>query len=350
MPALCDVVIPIWNQPALTRRCLESILQSTSEPTRLILIDNGSLPETRGLLEEWKAHSPVPVLLLRNETNLGFIRAVNQGIRAASAPWVCLLNNDTLVTSGWLTEMLKVAESDPSIGLVNPTSNSLGFHPGEVPLEPYAAGLKKLSGTSTDLTTALGFCLLSRRELLASLGGLDESYGMGNFDDDDLSRRARQRGLRCVRACGSYVFHEEKASFRHLPSWEEAFEENRRRFEAKWGKRLRILCEKIPADTALALLKEGHWLYLLGSMDDLPKELSSQAQVACLGFTRGPWRLKATLRLLTKRKKPFDLIIAFDSQWSRWLKRLRGLYRAQLLVPSSDEEILRQCQTLSQSR
>jgi GT2 family glycosyltransferase len=121
---LCDVIIPIWNQPEMTKRCLDSVLAATAESVRLILVDNGSEPSTQDWLRQFAAQSTVPAELIRNRENLGFIKAVNQGIRAARAPWVCLLNNDTVVTSGWLTEMIRVAESDPKIGLVNPTSNS----------------------------------------------------------------------------------------------------------------------------------------------------------------------------------------------------------------------------------
>ncbi len=355
--AVCDIVIPIWNQPELTQRCLESVLAATTEPIHLILIDNGSQPPTQQLLDRFQTDHPSMAQVIRNTTNLGFIRAVNQGIRAGKASWICLLNNDTQVTPGWLAEMIRVAESDPTIGLVNPTSNSLGFHPGPSPLEEYADRLRSQTGRSTELSPALGFCLLARRQLFERVGLLDESYGMGNFDDDDLSRRVRQAGLRCVRACAAYVFHEEKASFRHLPDWKKDFEENRRRFEEKWGRRLRILCSplapdlknRIPVQALRKLLEEGHWLTFFGDPGTIPPEIVSHAQVGCVGVNGSRWRLQATWRLLTKRKKPFDLVVSFDPAWSRALKTLKGLYRAQLLHCPTEEEITERCHRLSRS-
>ena len=353
---ICDVVIPIWNQPELTQRCLESILLSTDEPIRLILIDNGSGPQTRLALEKFQKQSPFPVQIIRNDTNLGFIKATNQGIRASQAEWVCFLNNDTVVTQGWLCEMLKVAREDPKIGLVNPTSNSLGFYLGKESLSTYAASLKSQSGSATELSTALGFCLLAKRSLFDSIGLLDETFGMGNFDDDDLSQRVRLGGYRCVRACAAYVYHEEKASFRNLPGWKKAFWENRRRFEQKWGRRLRILYSWIgplpPEEPAiiqplLELLGRGHWLTLLTPKDGFPQAVTSHAQVTCLTVPRNGWRLRATLRLLLKRKKPFDLVVSYDLLWSRWLHRLRWIHRAHLLHAPTTQEILKQCQTLS---
>lgn len=351
---VCDIVIPIWDQPERTKRCLDALLEATAEPVRLILIDNGSHPPTREYLERLKETSPLPVLLIRNEENLGFIKATNQGIRAGDSPWICLLNNDTVVTAGWLTEMLKVA-ADPAIGLVNPTSNSLGFHPEKASLETYAEGLKPLAGQWAELPMALGFCLLARRSLLDQVGQLDESFGMGNFEDEDLSLRVKRTGLRCVRACASYVHHEEKTSFRDLPDWEEQFRANRRRFEERWGRALRILWAPIrssnplplPKEVILKLASQGHWLYLAAMPGAIPREISSHAQVTALPVDRSRWRIQATLRLLLRRKKPFDLVISYDDAWSRWVGRLRRLHSARLLPMPTDQEILDQCRQLS---
>ena len=350
-PTLCDIVIPVWNQPEKTQRCLESILKQTREPVRLVLIDNGSQPPTRKLLEAFHQESAVPVHLIRNETNLGFIRATNQGIRACQGPWVCLLNNDTLVTAGWLTEMLKAATSDPRIGLVNPTSNSLGFRT-QAPIEEYAESLKSLTGQATDLSTALGFCLLARKSMFDEVGLLDEGFGMGNFEDDDLSRRVQAAGYRCVRACAAYVYHEEKTSFRHLPRSEKAFRENRQRFEQRWGRPLRILwalAGPVPKETALQLNAQGHWLCFVAAPETVPAEISNRAQVTFLR-TRGPaWRLPAALRLLLKRKKPFHLVISADPVWSRWVRRLRWLHRAEILDAPTEPEILERCRQLARA-
>ncbi len=356
--ATCDIIIPIWNQLELTKRCLESVLASTEEPIRLILVDNGSQPPTRRALDQFQAESRLPTQIIRNDSNLGFIRASNQGLRCSRGPWVCLLNNDTIVTPGWLTEMLKVARSDPKIGLVNPTSNSLGFHPGKTPLADYAAGLKAESGRWTELSTALGFCLLARRSLFERIGFLDESFGMGNFDDDDLSRRARDEGLTCARACAAYVHHDEKASFRLLPGWKRDFEANRRRFEQRWGRRLRILWAPLPAPSSpapipvpqvLQLLEQGHWFCFVGPPEALPREIASHAQVSRLDATPLNWRRRALLRLLWKRKKPYDLVISQDPAWSGWVTRLKGLHRARLLEQPTAQEVLSQCRTLSRS-
>ncbi len=358
MTILCDIIIPIWNQPELTKRCLESVAASTRQ-VRLILVDNGSRPPTRELLERFAREGGLPARILRNERNLGFIRAANQGIRAATSPWVCLLNNDTVVTQGWLQEMIRVAQANPKIGLLNPTSNSLGFDAGRMPLDEFARGLKAQSGQWAELSVALGFCLLARRDLFDRIGLLDESFGMGNFDDDDLSRRARQAGLLSARACAAYVYHEEKASFRRLPGWEKEFERNRRRFEQKWGRRLRILwvMPGAPGDgatavgrVALDLAKQGHWICFASPPGRLPEEVLRHAQISRLPVKEGGWRLKLFLRLLAKRKKPFQLVVTYDAAWASGLQRWRWILPAQILVNPSPEQVAEACQRPSRSR
>ena len=345
MMTLCDIVIPIWNQPGLTKRCLESVAACTREPVRLILVDNGSDAPTRELLERFRAEGKIPAELLRNERNLGFIKAVNQGIRAGKAPWICLLNNDTVVTGGWLSEMIHVAKSDPGIGLVNPTSNCLG-HPtqGRTP-EEIARQLAEKHGQSVPMSTGVGFCLLASRELFNRIGLLDEQFGMGNFDDDDLTLRARQAGRRPVRALAAYVHHKEKASFKNLPGWKKAFDENRKRFEKKWGRKLRILWgPAVPSSLPLeALVAEGHWVSVAGPCNGR----ADLAQVDYLGYSGSGWRPKTLWRLLSKRKKPFDLVVSHDPAWTRWVRRLKPLHRARVLENPTEQELLQACRTLS---
>ena len=156
----CDIIIPVWNQRAVTEECARSILENTAGDYRIIVIDNASADETRQYLERLVSERSSRVMLIRNAVNEGFIKAVNKGIEASAAEYVCLLNNDTLVFDGWLTEMIKVAQADKTIGIVNPSSNNLGQRPAEgEALHDYAAKLRPLSGRSVELGSAIGFCM-----------------------------------------------------------------------------------------------------------------------------------------------------------------------------------------------
>lgn len=358
----CDIIIPIWNQPALTQRCLESVTAATTTPYRLILVDNGSETPTRELLAATARQNPDHVTVIRNKQNLGFIKAVNQGMRASDAPSVCLLNNDTVVTPGWLETMLRVTEQDPAIGLVNPSSNTLGYRPPAATVEAITAyaqhTIAPLAQQTRDLAMGTGFCLLITRAVLDTIGLFDERYGMGNFEDADFSKRAVHAGYRCVQALGAYVYHEEKASFKLRPGWEAGFRTNRALFEQRWGRPLRILWEAHGTDPTMAaawtpillrLAREGHWLWCSAPNGLVPAAVRRYTNVHVLDETNR-WRLETLWFVLKRRKKPMDLVVAQDETLARWLTLARPGHRAVLLRRPAPTEVEYQCQRLSRSQ
>lgn len=355
MPA-CDIIIPIWNQPIRTARCLDSV-RATTRDYRLILIDNGSDAPTRALLDRVAQADPARVTILRNAENLGFIKAVNQGLRASTAPYLCLLNNDTVTTPGWLEEMLRVTEQDPAIGLVNPSSNTLGCPPPSATPDAilaHAATLNDCRGQTREMSLTVGFCLLIRRAVLDEVGWLDERYGMGNYEDADLSLRALEAGYRCVQAVGAYVYHEEKVSFKLQPRWETAYRANQRMFHQRWGRTLRILWEyhrpaPLPGDYEPAmtrLLRRGHWLWYSADARVVPERVRRFTTAGPVAA--GPaWRRQALWYVLKRRKKPVHLVVAHDPWLARWLRRLRPLHAATVLYQPTVKELEDQCQRLS---
>ena len=110
---LTSIIIVTFNQLEYTRRCVESIQRLTDEPYELIFVDNGSSDGTVAYLK-----SLAGATVIENTDNRGFPAAVNQGIAAAKGSRILLLNNDTIVTTGWLRRMLAALDSDPKIGLV----------------------------------------------------------------------------------------------------------------------------------------------------------------------------------------------------------------------------------------
>ena len=210
----CDIIVLVWNLLDYTKECIQAVLKNTAFPYHLIVIDNASNAPTRDYLIKMAQENKDKVTLLRNEENLGFVKAANQGIRAATAAYVCLLNNDTQVSPGWLTEMIKVAEGSQQIGILNPNSNTLGCKPKkQQPLELLAQQLKSYSGEYSELAWATGFCMLIKRKTIEEVGHFDEIYGMGTFEDADFCKRAQSLGYLSVCARGAYVYHREGRSF-----------------------------------------------------------------------------------------------------------------------------------------
>jgi GT2 family glycosyltransferase len=238
---LCDIIIPVWDQVDLTRRCLDAIRNRTRVPYRLILIDNGSAAETRKYLEDLAGDSPSGVILIRNPENRGYLRAVNQGLSRSTAPYLCLLNNDIEVTGEWLERLLRFSKAHPRAGLINCQQNHDPGRPRPRDLEAFARTQVQDEGRWMELDHSTGGCLFFSRQLFLEIGFLDEAYGGGHWEDNDYARRAQAKGYRCVRLLDTYVWHEVSASFKNLEGWREEARRNEILFYQRWGKPLRLI-------------------------------------------------------------------------------------------------------------
>jgi O-antigen biosynthesis protein len=239
VPGLTSIVIVTHNEIAHTRACLDSIRLRTDEPYELIVVDNGS---TDGTPQEVKLHTDIR--LIANAGNRGFPAAVNQGIAIAAGSQILLLNNDTLVTTGWLRRMLSALESAPGVGLVGPVSNRVS---GAQRVDARYGQISELDGfawqwglehSRQTLATdrLVGFCLLIKRTVIEQIGGLDERFGIGNFEDDDFCRRAQQAGLKLLIARDAFVHHAGHATFVGSGADLNAIlDRNRRLYEEKWS-------------------------------------------------------------------------------------------------------------------
>ena len=197
---MTSIVLLTHNQLDYTRRCVESIRRYTDEPYELVFVDNGSQDDTVNYLQ-----SLGNVKLICNTENRGFPAGANQGIRAASGRQILLLNNDTVVTTGWLQRLLRALHSAPDIGLAGPCSNCVSGGQ-EIPvlygdvsgLDGFAWEWGKANDQVVQETDRLiGFCFLFRREVMDRIGLLDERFGIGCFEDDDYCLRASPGRLPC---------------------------------------------------------------------------------------------------------------------------------------------------------
>ena len=235
----CDIIIPIWNQIEFTKACIEKIENSTRYPYRLILVDNGSDQETRIYLESLKEKNR-NVLLIRNEKNLGFVKAVNQGLRISEAPYVCVLNNDTLPGEGWLGEMVKFAEKNPQIGLTNPLCK--GHEESLMTVDEYANFVASRNKDKyMEMNQCQGYAMLIKRAVIEKIGYLDEQFEMGGFDDTDFSIRASNAGYRSCCVHSAYVYHREHASFEAMGDRKALQKGAEEKFFIKWPYHRRVM-------------------------------------------------------------------------------------------------------------
>ncbi|MFZ5800894.1 MAG: glycosyltransferase family 2 protein [Candidatus Omnitrophota bacterium] len=310
----CDIVLTVYNQPELTQNCLESLESNFREGDRLIIIDNGSEDGTRKFLEAFVSKLPrLSLELVRLFPNQGFIKAANEGLRRCRNPFACLLSNDTVVTAGWLEQMMAIAEKEADIGIINPMSTTFGLYPKEgETIDALAKAQEKFSGQYTETADCVGFCMLIRKAVMDKIGLLDEVYGQGYFEDSDFSRRASAAGWRAVIAKAAYVWHREHSTFQNVER-EEQFKRNREIFWQRWGKPERILCvlnHTAPQrcqNLCLIQARQGNWVWAVSSVkSDAPwPELHTHLKFI---FHHLPI-LYAFFILLVRRKKRFDAVV-----------------------------------------
>ena len=239
----CDIIIPVWNQLEYTVPCVESITKNTRYPYRLIFVDNASDAPTQKYLENLRDAMPEKVVLLKNKENLGFLRAINRGLEVSDSPFVCLENNDTIVTEGWLEKMIGILESDRRFGMINPTWEG---RPEGVSPEGYSGILERSSVAKTFIETdwCRGFSVVIKRAVIDKIGPMDSAFGFAYFEDVDYSVRAIEAGFLCLKALNTYVYHVRNVTACKTlrgDRWTRLHERNKNIYYKKWGRPLRIV-------------------------------------------------------------------------------------------------------------
>lgn len=243
-PAI-SVIVVAYNQLALTKQCLASIAErSHTAPLEVIVVDNASSDGTAEFLRAWEAEAPGRVAIV-SETNLGFAGGVNRGLAATRGDILVVMNNDVIVTDGWVGTLAKHLRRDPKLGLVGPVTNAIGnearvdiAYPSleAMPASALAFTSGRL-GQSMPIKTLAFFCVAMRRDVYEAVGDLDERFGQGYFEDDDYCRRVEAAGytLRCAEDV--FVHHAHSASFDALGDARRKaiFAANKQKYEAKWG-------------------------------------------------------------------------------------------------------------------
>jgi GT2 family glycosyltransferase len=211
-PAI-SVIVLNYNGREWLRPCLDAIArQVNAPPFETIVADNGSTDGSMALVaSEFPA-----VRVVDNERNLGFAAGNNRAARAASAPLLVFLNNDTVPDPDWLAR-LHAAHAAADRQIV--TSRIMFLNRPDV-VDSAGDGYFRAGGAykrghgsdsrpfhqSGEVFGACGAGFLIPRAIFDELGGFDEAFFMV-YEDVDLSYRARLAGYRCWYAADAVVRH-----------------------------------------------------------------------------------------------------------------------------------------------
>ena len=234
-----SILLVLYNQAALTRRCLESIAAAGFGALEVIIVDNASRDATADLLARVDGAT-----VFANTENLGYLRAVNQAAAAARGAYLLLLNNDAELQPGSLATALEALVEQVAVGAVGARiilpdgtlqeagsiiwndGSCLGYGRGKAPEAPEAMFRRPVDFCS-------GAFLLIRQSLFEALGGFDESLAPAYYEETDLCMR--------IRAAGYSILYDPRVVIRHFEfgsaasrDWAEQQQiRNRSRFVAK---------------------------------------------------------------------------------------------------------------------
>lgn len=193
------IVIPVLNQLAYTQGCVDCLAPDLAAGVQVVVVDNGSTDGT----QEWLA-SRSDITVVRNEENRGCAPAWNQGVAAVKgADWIVILNNDVLLPAGWLAALLGAADDhglDVVCSAMRERDLNYDFADYARDFTQRMRGVLRRGGTH-------GVCFAVRRAVFAKIGGFDEAFRIGQFEDGDFFRRAANAGFKLGTTGACFLHH-----------------------------------------------------------------------------------------------------------------------------------------------
>ncbi|MCX7184229.1 MAG: glycosyltransferase family 2 protein [Nitrosospira sp.] len=258
------MVIPVYNAPELTRRCIDSVVARLGHSIRYIYVqDDASDAETREMLDQLPYEC---VRIHHAPKNQGFGLSVNEAVGRSDASYVLVLNSDTEASDDFLPPLCAAMAADPKLAVIIPSGNYYATYDlNQYPRQP----------GGYILTHRLrGHAFLIRRDVFQEIGGFDPVFGRGYYEDIDLGRRLDLLGWRIGVHPTASIYHKGGGSFGRSLSYLELVRHNRNLYFSRYpNARRNILLfsghrplENLPPDLLDAIeivFREGgcvHWL------------------------------------------------------------------------------------------
>lgn len=216
---LVSIIIVNWNGKKHLQYCLPSLIKINYPNYEVILVDNGSVNGSVELVED----NYKKITIIENKTNLGFAEGNNKGIRRAKGEYILFLNNDTKVKPDFLTKLVKDLEGNPEIAAAqskillmdNPKLlDSIGSFltwTGFLTHFGFREKNKKGLNKKMEIFSAMGVCLLFRKDVLKEVGFFDKDF-FAYFEETDLCWRTWLAGYKIIYAPQSVIYHKKGAT------------------------------------------------------------------------------------------------------------------------------------------
>lgn len=258
---LFDIIICVHNSPRFLRWCLNSVFSSSSKNNfNIILVDDFSDELTKNLILEFKQKHPDIIDVITNQTNLGYVKSANVGLKKSISDNVILLNSDVIVTKGWLEKFEAALKRDTKIGLISALSNNsasltIKMPPGFDFLFMNEFIEKNSKKLYPDAMTVVGHCLLITREIINKVGLFDEIFSPAYVEETDYHFKVINNGFRAVVSDDLYLFHKGEGSIKNRNT---LLEKNLKIFFDRWGKQYKKLLAEYNSKNELGYLRNSN--------------------------------------------------------------------------------------------
>lgn len=347
-PAAADPVVSILiaahNRAEYLYQCLESILANTTMPFEVVVVDDASTDAVPTLLTRL-----ANVHTISNPENVGFVPSCNEAAAAARGRYLMFLNNDVIVTPGWLSPLVDSAERDAGCGavggkLVRPDGTlqeagsiawqdggAAGYGRDDDPSKPEYSYVREVDFISAAY-------LLVRADDFRTLGGFDLRFAPAYYEDVDLCMGLRSLGRKVIYQPRGVVLHWEFATYSadrsrrlcqdHWPKfrekWEVALHGQRpagdvlRARDRRPGKRLLVINDQVPAAyLGAGLARDGDLIESAASLGYCITFIPTDAHV--------PWQP------ITSRLQQMGVEVMYDRSVDEVIRARPGLYDVVLI-------------------
>jgi len=232
------IIVLAHNNLRYTQQTINSIRKHTATPHQIIVVDNASTDMTIPWLREQQ-----DIITIENMADLSFSQANNQAIQCTHTPYICLINNDVIITPGWTEQLIWHLNQDPEALLVGPMTNKVSGHQKTEDIN--FSSIDNLNNYATDkynrykhknlcADRVVFFCTMFKLEAFERVGLLDEDFLLGNYEDDDFCLRVIQSGHKNLIAQDTFVYHHGSITLmQQVDDYKESLEQNRKLFYTK---------------------------------------------------------------------------------------------------------------------